>query len=199
MLHQWPRRFDCVNGPHHRYVEPKRAMTSRSFPTENIASRILLVRRQRVMLDAHLAELYGVTTKALIQAVKRDLNRFPSDFMFVLTDQDVAILRSQIVTSSSDSRRWGRAPLGDPCVHRAGRCDAFIGASQRACDRCEYCDHAYLRVRQIVSVNAGLAKKLDELEGRVSGHDEAIAEIVRAIRQLATPEDARPARRIGFV
>jgi predicted transcriptional regulator len=175
-------------------------MTSRSFPTENIASRILLVRRQRVMLDAHLAELYGVTTKALIQAVKRNLNRFPSDFMFVLTDQDVAILRSQIVTSSSGSRQWGGRRWATYAFTEQGVAMlSSVLRSARAIAANIAIMRTFVRVRQIVSVNAGLAKKLDELEGRVSGHDEAIAEIVRAIRQLATPEDARPARRIGFV
>jgi hypothetical protein len=75
---------------------------------QDLARLILESRGQRVMLDADLATLYGVSTKALVQAVKRNLDRFPRDFMFQVTEQEVAILRSQIVTSSSaDSVRWG--------------------------------------------------------------------------------------------
>ncbi len=76
---------------------------------EAIASRIVVLRGQRVMLDADLAALYGVTTKRLNEQVRRNLERFPSDFMFQLTNQEVAILKSQFATSSSDARRlaWG--------------------------------------------------------------------------------------------
>src|SRR5262245_32100289 len=86
------------------------AMTKSSLPITQIASRIVLIRGHKVMLDSDLADLYGVPTKVLIQSVKRNLNRFPPDFMFRLTDQEVAILKSQIVTSRL---AWGgrRRPL----------------------------------------------------------------------------------------
>ena len=148
------------------------------------------------MLDSHLAELYGVQTRILVQAVRRNAARFPPDFMFPLTDQEVASLRSQIVISNRrGGRRWayhafteqGVAMLSS--VLRSGRAVATNIAIMRA----------FVRLREIVSANAQLAKKLDELERRVSGHDEAITRIVQAIRELAAPSDYRPARRIGFV
>ena len=82
-------------------------MNTRSFPVEGIASRILVVRGRKVMLDADLADLYGVPTKVLVQAAKRNRNRFPQDFMFQLTEQEVAILRSQIGEGSSFSVEEG--------------------------------------------------------------------------------------------
>ena len=120
-------------------------MRVQSVPAEHITSRILLLRGQKVMLDAHLAELYNVTTRALIQAVKRNLKRFPRDFMFLLTDQDLTILRSQIVISSSPLPNWGGPTLGEPCVYRTGRRYAFFGASQRPCDSSKYRHHASFR------------------------------------------------------
>jgi len=171
-------------------------MTIQSIPAEHISARIFVVRGQRVMLDSHLAELYGVQTRILVQAVRRNAARFPPDFMFPLTDQEVASLRSQIVISNRrGGRRWayhafteqGVAMLSS--VLRSGRAVAANIAIMRA----------FVRLREIVSANAELAKKLDELERRVSGHDDAITRIVQAIRELATPPDSRPARRIGFV
>jgi ORF6N domain-containing protein len=115
------------------------------------------------MLDADLADLYGVPTRALVQAVKRNLERFPSDFMFQLTEQEVSALKSQSVTLPDVALRyWGRR-------------------------------------RRVPYAFSELTKKLDELELRVTGHDEAITRIVRTIRELATPVETKPRRHIGFV
>ena len=174
---------------------------SRPFPPDHIASRILFVRGQKVMLDADLAELYGVPTRTLAQAVKRNMKRFPSDFMFQITDQELTILKSQIVTSRSVlGTGWGgrRKPVnafteqGVAMLSSTLRSDRAIAANIAIM-------RAFVRLREIVSANAELANKLDELERRVSGHDEAITRIVQAIRELAAPPDSRPARRIGFV
>ena len=102
-------------------------MTKPSPTVARVASLIVFVRGQKAVLDSDLADLYGVSTKALVQAVKRNLTRFPADFMFLLTDQDLAILRSQIVTSSSISA-LGWASLGDLRVHGTRRRDAFLSA-----------------------------------------------------------------------
>jgi hypothetical protein len=177
------------------------AVNMPTFPADSIASRILRVRGHKVMLDADLADLYGVPTNALIQAVKRNRGRFPSDFMFQLTEQEVAILKSQTVTSSSTGfRQWGgrRKPLHAfteqgvamlSSVLRSARAIAVNIAVMRA----------FVKLREMVAANTELAKKLDELERRVSGHDEAITRIVRAIRELAAQPDPKPRRRIGFV
>ena len=175
-------------------------MIRHSFPQEHIATRILVVRGQKVMLDSVLAELYGTSTKALVQAVKRNLKRFPPDFMLLLTDQDLAILRSQIVTSSSGASRWGGRRWATYAFTEQGVAMlSSVLRSARAISTNIAIMRTFVRLREIVAANSELAKKLDELEHRVSGHDEAIASIVQAIRELAAPLDSRPPRRIGFV
>jgi hypothetical protein len=155
---------------------------------------ILEVRGQRVLLDISLAALYGVTTGSLVQAVKRNSERFPSDFMFQLTKQEVANLKSQTVISSlREPRQWG-GRRSDPyafseqgvamlsSVLRSARAIAVNIAIMRA----------FVRLRQLAAASSELTKKLDELESRVSGHDSDIENIVRA-------PAAKPKRPIGFI
>jgi len=166
---------------------------------QNIAAHILVVRGQKVILDSVLAELYGTSTKALVQAVKRNLKRFPPDFMILLTDQDVAILRSQIVTSSSDAPRWGGRRWATYAFTEQGVAMLASGLrSARAISTNIAIMRTFVRLREMVSANSELANKLDELERRVSSHDQAIANIVQAIRELAAPPPT-PRRSIGFV
>jgi len=186
-------------------------------PVERITSRILLVRGQKIMLDASLAELYGVTTKALNQTVKRNAERFPEDFAFQLTPAEARILRSQIATSSlqltdpmDDFLNRSQIVTGSQ-KHRDPRLLPWVftehGAlmaanllrSTRAVQMSLHVVRAFVRLREMVAANKELAKKLDELERRVSHHDEAITDIVRAIRELATPPEPAPKRRIGFI
>ena len=177
------------------------AVNTPAFPADSIASRILLLRGHKVMLDADLADLYGVPTRALVQAVKRNLGRFPSDFMFQLTEQEFAILKSQTVTSSSTRfRQWGgrRKPLHAFTEQGVAMLSSVL-RSTRAIAANIAIMRAFVRLRAMVAANAELATKLDELERRVSGHDEAITSIVRAIRELAAPPDPKPKRRIGFI
>src|SRR4029079_7780989 len=175
-------------------------MAAQSPPMEHIAPRILLVKKQRVILDYSLAELYGVATKALIQAVRRNLKRFARDFMFQLTDQELAGLRSQIVASNPNRpRRGGRRWAYYAFTEQGVAMLSSVLRSDRAIAANIAIMRTLVRMREIVTANTELAKKLDELERRVSGHDEAIARIVQAIRELAVPLDSRPSRRIGFV
>jgi len=176
-------------------------MTNASVSAEQIAARIWIVRGQKVMLDSSLAELYKVPTKVLIQAVKRNRRRFPSDFMFQLTNQEVAILKSQIVTSRSvEVTTWGgrRKPTHAFTEQGVAMLSSVL-RSKRAIDVNVAVMRAFVRLRELVSTHAELAKKLVELEQRIAGHDEAIAGIVRAIRELATPPEPSPRRSIGFV
>jgi hypothetical protein len=168
---------------------------------QDLARLILESRGQRVMLDADLATLYGVSTKALVQAVKRNLDRFPRDFMFQVTEQEVAILRSQIVTSSSDgSMRWGGRRWRPYAFSEQGVAMlSSVLRSARAIAVNIAIMRAFVRLRQLAAAGSELAKKLDELESRVSGHDRDIAAIVRAIRELASPSVSKPKRSIGFV
>ena len=155
------------------------------------------MREQKVLLDSDLADLYGLPTKALVQAVKRNLRRFPPDFMFTLTNQDVAVLKSQIVTSRSSG--WGgRRKPSHAFTEQGVAMLSSVLRSDRAIAANIAIMRAFVRLREIISTNTELARKLDELEHRVSAHDEAITKIVQAIRELAAPP-LKPRRSIGFV
>ena len=169
-------------------------------PAEHIASCILVLRGQKVMLDADLSELYGVATKALIQAVRRNPERFPQDFMFQLTYQEVANLRSQIVTSSSNRKTaWGgRRSLPYAFSEQGVAMLSSVLRSARAIAVNIAIMRAFVRLREFAAANKDLGRKLDELERRIVGHDETIVGIVRAIRELAGPSPSTK-RRIGFV
>lgn len=186
-------------------------------PVERIVSRILLVCGQKVMLDTDLAGLYGVTTKALNQAVKRNAERFPEDFAFQLTPAEAESLRSQFATSNlqvTDPKRdlsnrsqivTGSQKHRDPrflpwvFTEHGALMAANLLRSERAVQMSVHVVRAFVRLRKMVAANKELAKKLDELERRVSHHDEAITSIVKAIRELATPPEPKPRRRIGFI
>jgi hypothetical protein len=171
-------------------------------PLERIVSRILLLRGQKVILDADLAELYGVSTGRFNEQVRRNRDRFPSDFMFRLTNQEVERLRSQIAISIGEMRlvgRGGRRYLPHAFTEHGAIMAATILNTPRAIEVSVFVVRAFVRLREMVAANKELSKKLDELERRVSHHDEAITGIVKAIRELATPPEPKARRRIGFV
>lgn len=172
----------------------------RARAVAQIESRILLVRGQRVVLDADLAELYAVTTKRLNEQVRRNFGRFPQDFCFHLTNQEVAILRSQFATSSSNPQRWGGrrwAPLA--FSEHGAIMAATVLNSPRAIELSVFVVRAFVRLREMVASNQELARKLEELERRVGTHDQAIVEILQAIRSLTSPPASGTKRKIGFV
>ena len=142
------------------------------------------------MLDSDLAKLYGIATKVLNQAVKRNIDRFPGDFMFSLAREEI-LRMSQIVTSLKFSKNinvfteQGVAMLSS--VLRSKRAVQVNIAIMRA----------FVKLRQILSAHKKLAHKLDELERKIEKHDEAIKDIFQAIRQLMSPP-GEPRRRIGF-
>jgi ORF6N domain len=176
------------------------SVARRTPQLESIIPHIVYLRGHRVLLDSDLASLYGVPTKVLVQAVKRNHVRFPSDFLFALSEQEVANLRSQIVTSSSPPRTWGGRRYRPFAFTEQGV--AMLSSvlhSPRAVAVNIAIMRAFVRLREMAGANAELAKKLDELERKVSGHDATITDIVRVIRELAAPVEARPKRRIGFV
>ncbi len=166
---------------------------------EAIASRIVVLRGQRVMLDADLAALYDVTTKRLNEQVRRNLERFPSDFMFQLINQEVAILKSQFATSSWGGKR--KRPLA--FTEHGALMAAMVLNSARATEVSVYVVRAFVELRNTFVAHKELATRLDELESRLerklSTHDQAIAGILDAIRQLMTPREPTKKRRIGFV
>jgi hypothetical protein len=160
-----------------------------------IEQSILLVRGQKVLLDSTLADLYGVETRALVQAVQRNRGRFPTDFMFQLTNQEVAILRSQIVISSWGGRRYSPFAFTEQGV---AMLSSVLNSPQAIGVNIEIM-RAFVRLREMISTNKELSKKLDELERKIATHDHAIGGLIAAIRELATPAPPRPKRRIGFV
>jgi hypothetical protein len=161
------------------------------IPVERIEKAILLIRGQKVMLDVDLAELYGVETKVLVQAVKRNLERFPEDFMFQLSQEEFAILRSQIVTSSD----WGGRRYRPYAFTEQGV--AMLSSvlhSRRAIKANIEIMRAFIRLRQMLASHVELARKLDALEKK---YDAQFKQVFEAIRQLMTPLE--PKRRpIGF-
>jgi hypothetical protein len=167
----------------------------RTFTPSRIEDSILLLRGHKVLLDFTLADLYGVATKVLVQAVKRNRDRFPADFMFVLGKHEVTNLRSQIVTSSWGGRRYSPLAFTEQGV---AMLSSVLNSPQAIRVNIEIM-RAFVRLREMISTNKELASKLDELERKVSSHDETIAGLIAAIRELTTPVPPRPARRIGFV
>jgi hypothetical protein len=173
-----------------------------------IGTRIVVLRGQKVLLDADLAELYGVTTKRLNEQVKRNRFRFPSDFVFVLRKQEVTNLRSQFATSSL--RDWGgRRYVPYAFTEHGALMAANILNSPRAIEMSIYVVRAFVRLRATLATHKELARKLDELEKRTaqlaSKHDALAADtksqleqVIAALRQLmSVPQPRR--RPIGFV
>src|SRR4030043_11814 len=161
---------------------------------EVIEQRILLIRGQRVMLSTHLAELYNVETRVLNQAVKRNIARFPQDFMFQLTEEEFSNLKSQIVISS-----WGGVRRGRPYAFTeqgVAMLSSVLRSKQAVKVNIEIM-RAFVRLRQMLSSHKELASKLMELERRVGEHDEQIVAIFEVIRRLMTPPET-PRKRIGF-
>src|ERR1700752_2896788 len=169
---------------------------ARSAPTTKLSQveqSIIFLRGHRVLLDSTLAALYGVPTKVLVQSVKRNRERFPPDFMFVLNNHEVAGLRSQIVTSNRGGRRYLPLAFTEQGV---AMLSSTLRSSRAVRANIEIM-RAFVRLRAMISSNRELAGKLDELERRVSTHDRAIGDLIAAIRELATPVQPRPPRRIG--
>jgi len=161
------------------------------IPLEHIESRIFLIRGHKLMLDADLAALYGVETKVLIQAVKRNIGRFPDDFMIQLTKQEVTNLRSQFVTSSWGGRRYPPYAFTEQGVAML----ASVLNSDRAVHVNIEIMRAFVRLRQMLASNADLARKLATLEKK---YDAQFKIVFDAIRELMTPPDPKKKRPIGF-
>jgi hypothetical protein len=164
------------------------------IPIEVIEKRIYLIRGEKVMLSTNLAELYGVEPKVLVQAIKRNRERFPSDFMFQLSRQEYTILKSQFVTSS-----WGGIRRATPYAftEQGVAMLSSVLKSRRAVQVNIQIMRAFVRLGKFLLAHKELAAKLRELETRYEEHDEQIKAIFEAIRRLLEPP-AKPRRQIGF-
>ena len=192
-------------------IEPKPALVNGNqiaAPLQSlIGGRILALREQRVMLDADLAELYGVQTKVLVQAVKRNLARFPQDFMFQLSADEFTALRSQTVTSNSG--RGGRRTAPYAFTEQGVAMLSSVLGSPRAIGVNIEIMRTFVRVRELAATHSELAKRLSELEEKAElpymQHDtfssntrNQLKQVFDALRELMTPPNP-PKRPIGFV
>ena len=157
-----------------------------------IESSILLIRGHKVMLSPDLATLYAVEPRALVQAVKRNIERFPKDFMFQLTRAEFAGLKSRIVTSS-----WGGARRAPPYAftEQGVAMLSSVLRSPRAVRVNIEIMRAFVRLRQMMATHADLARRLDDLEKK---YDSQFRVVFDAIRELMAPPPEPPGKRIGF-
>ena len=158
---------------------------------ENIASHIYIIRNQRVMLDSDLAEIYGVETRVLKQAVRRNIFRFPEDFMFELTIEEFQNLRSQNVTSSWGGSRY--APFA--FTEHGAVMLASVLNSETAVKASIYVVRTFVKIRQLVSGYQELSERMNTLENKYDGQFE---QVIHALEQLAEQKN-EPRTRIGFI
>ncbi len=169
-------------------------MPTNMIAVESVAQRILLIRGQKVMLDADLAELFGVPTKRFNEQVKRNLDRFPPDFMFQLTAEE----KAEVVANCDHLSGIKYSPYFPRAFTEHGAImAATILNSPSAVEMSVFIVRAFVQLREMLSANKELAAKLLELEHKISGHDQAIAGVIDAIRQLMTPATGK-SRPIGF-
>ncbi|MBI5150814.1 MAG: ORF6N domain-containing protein [Candidatus Omnitrophica bacterium] len=174
-----------------------------------ISQRIFILRGHKVMLSPHLAELYGVEVKALIQTVKRNKDRFPADFMFQLTWNEAEILKSQFVTSRGSAVKSSRSQnvtlkqgknvkyLPYAFTEQGVAMLSSVLKSKRAVRVNIAIMRAFVKLREMLSTHKELAFQFKELERRVGKHDEDIQDIFRAIQRLMT-EPEKPKAKLGF-
>lgn len=163
---------------------------------EVIINRIYFVRGQKIMLDRDLAELYGVETKVLKQAVRRNMKRFPEDFMFEMNKEEFENWRSQIVTSNEGDKKGLRYPPF--CFTEQGvTMLSCILNSKRAITINIQIIRIFAKLREMIITHKDILLKLEQLEKKVTSHDENIQRIFGALKQLLNPPQ-QPRRRIGF-
>jgi hypothetical protein len=162
------------------------------IPVERIERAICLIRGQKVMLDRDLAVLYGVETRVLKQAVRRNLDRFPDDFMFVLSDDELSHWRSQFVTSNSDRMGLRHAPMA--FTEQGVAMLSTVLNSKRAIDVNIAIMRTFVKLRQMLDSHAKLAEKLAELEAKYDGQFRVVFEALNEL--MAEPEPKR--KPIGF-
>ena len=164
------------------------------IPHETIANKILLIRGKKVMLDRDLAEIYGVETKMLKRAVKRNIGRFPDDFMFQLAATEYDFLRRQF-----GALKRGQHSKYIPYVfteHGAVMLASILNSSI-AVTASIHVVRAFVKMREIISTNANLKKKIDRLEKKYESHDKQFKIVFEAIKQLLEPPK-KPKKKIGF-
>jgi len=191
---------------------PSKASKQPVMSVGKIERAILLVRGEKVILDRDLAHLYGVPTKRLNEQVKRNIDRFPEDFLFQLTWEEAMASRSQLATLERDGKH-SEGSRSQSATLKRGRnikyrpwaftehgaiMAATVLNSPRAVQVSVYVVRAFVRLRRMLLGHKVLAAKLDKLENQVGKHDRQIVALVNAIRQLMEPPPEPPKKRIGF-
>ena len=168
---------------------------SEMIPIERIEGKIFMIRSQKVMLDKDLAELYGVTTKRLNEAVKRNRGRFPGEFMFQLSEKE----KAELVANCDHLRSLKFSyQLPNAFNEQGVAMLSSVLKSERAIQVNVIIIKTFVRLRQILANHKDLANKFKELEDRVDTHDTAILQIVEEIKRIVAVEQ-KPKRRIGFI
>jgi len=192
------------------------ALRKKSSTHESVEPFIVVIRDQRVILDADLARLYGVTTKRFNEAFKRNRRRFPDDFAFQLSKAELNNLRSQLVTSSSqpiesnrDNPNWSQFATSSSrhrgAVYRpwaftehGALMAANILRSERAVHMSVFVIRAFVRMREQLAANATILKRLAEIDRTLLAHDSALVDLYEKLLPLLQPPSEEPKRRIGF-
>ena len=166
-----------------------------ALPMASVATRVLFIRNQRVLIDADLASLYGITTKRLNEQVKRNIGRFPADFMFQLTLEE----KEEVVANCDHLKKLKYSKTTPFAFTEHG---AIMAASvlntPRAIEVSVIVVRTFIRLRQLLSTNKELRHKLTELENRLNRHDETLQDLLEAIHQLMDPPVENKKRPIGF-
>ena len=165
-----------------------------SIPTAVIEQKIYLIRGHKVMLDQHLAELYEVEPRALIQAVKRNTDRFPEDFMFQLDPDEAAAMRSQSVIASKRNVRYRPYVFTEQGVAML----SSVLRSKRAVQMNIVIMRAFVKLREVLATHKDLARTIEDISRKQQEHGEKINTIIETINQLLLPEPVPAKRRIGF-
>lgn len=160
-----------------------------------IQQRILLIRGEKVIIDADLAEAYGVTTKALNQAIRRNEGRFPEDFMFRLTMEE----KNEVVTNCDHLEKLKYSPVTPRAFTEHGAImAASVLNSPKAVEVSVFIVRAFVQLREAIAGHKELARKIAQLERKLGDHDEQIMVLVEAIKQLMDPRLPSKTKRIGF-
>ncbi len=187
---------DCDLEAHVQFESFFMPNNSKLIALEQIEPLIKTIRGQKVILDNDLARLYGVATKRLNEQVRRNIERFPDDFLFQLTEADSESLRSQFATLKTGRGRHAKyLPLA--FTEHGAFMAATVLNSPQAIEMSVFVVRTFVKLRHLVLGHQELAAKLDQLERKVAGHDESIQQIVAAIRQLMAAPDPKP-RSMGF-
>ena len=172
-------------------MSEKKAMV----PVGRIEQRILLIRGEKVIVDADLAEFYGVPTKRLNEQVKRNKDRFPDDFMFQLS----AVEKSEVVANCDHlSKLKYSSSLPYVFTEHGAIMAASVLNSPRAVEVSVFIVRAFIKLRRMIAENKELSRKIVQIERHLAEHDNQILELVKAIKQLLKPDPLPKKRRIGF-